>query len=87
MQYQKDFVFLSHNLGKMPRKYEKLNSGLREQVKQKTELPFNFKDTFSLARYSHTHLCSKACNCSQNSYPPAPLSGTTLILHILYSVF
>lgn len=40
MQYQKDFVFLSHNLGKLPRKYEKLNSGRREQVKQKNRIAF-----------------------------------------------
>lgn len=40
IQYQKDFVFLSHNLGKLPRKYEKLNSGLREQVKQKNRIAF-----------------------------------------------
>lgn len=66
IRYQRDFVFLSHNLGKLPRKYENLNSGLREQVKQKTELPFNFKDTFSFTRCSHTNLCSKAYDCYQN---------------------
>lgn len=68
VQYQRDFVFLSHNLGKVPRKYENLNSGLREQ---KPELPFHCTDTFSFTRCGHTNLCSNAHDWYQN-FSPSP---------------
>lgn len=38
----RDFVFLSHNLGRLPRRSENLNLGLGEQVKQKGKAASSF---------------------------------------------
>lgn len=56
----------------MPRKYENLNSGLREQVKQKTELPLQFKDTFPFRRRCYNHLWAKAHKDFYQNLKPLP---------------
>lgn len=38
----RDFVFLSHDLGRLPRRSENLNLGLGEQVKQKGRAASSF---------------------------------------------